>query len=267
MSLIKTPIRRLGKKQAILDILFSHFPPHNYFVEPFCGSGVVALNNPFKPVTSICNDLEDNIFNTYSVLACPSQTKELLEYLENIPHSETLFLRIAKNKLPPNNLVQKVGQFLILSSYSFLGKIGTFKYSFGVNNKKNLLENIQFLNKSLSKHQITWTCKDYKKFINSVGIKEIESSKIFCYCDPPYLGTANNYKVAKWTQEDFISLIELNISKGWNFAISEFDTDLVKECASQYKLNLVYLAERKNLKNTRTEVLLTNYKNNAGLFT
>jgi len=48
--------------------------------------------------------------------------------------------------------------------------------------------------------------------------------------------------------------------------ISEFDHPLILELANEYKLNAIDLMNRKNIKNTRLEVLITNYKNHATLF-
>jgi len=45
------------------------------------------------------------------------------------------------------------------------------------------------------------------------------------------------------------------------FAISEFNNDFVLSQAKERGLNVIYIGERKNLKNVRTEILITNYEN------
>jgi len=46
------------------------------------------------------------------------------------------------------------------------------------------------------------------------------------------------------------------------FAVSEFDNDFIIKEAKQRKLNVNYIGSRRNLKNIRTEILVTNYENN-----
>jgi len=50
------------------------------------------------------------------------------------------------------------------------------------------------------------------------------------------------------------------------FAISEFDNDFVIGLANDYKLNIITIGERQNMKNRRTEILVTNYKKPMSLF-
>jgi len=46
---------------------------------------------------------------------------------------------------------------------------------------------------------------------------------------------------------------------GINSAMSEFDIEPVLDFATDYKMNVIYLEERQNLKNRRQEILITNY--------
>ena len=47
---------------------------------------------------------------------------------------------------------------------------------------------------------------------------------------------------------------------GINCALSEFDSEPILDFASDYKMNVIYLGERTNIKNKRQEVLITNYE-------
>jgi DNA adenine methylase len=46
------------------------------------------------------------------------------------------------------------------------------------------------------------------------------------------------------------------------WAMSEFDHPFILEQAKQRNLNVIIIGERQNLKNRRTEILVTNYENN-----
>ena len=43
--------------------------------------------------------------------------------------------------------------------------------------------------------------------------------------------------------------------------MSEFDNEFILDQAKARGLNIIYIGERQNLKNRRTEVLITNYEN------
>ncbi len=79
----------------------------------------------------------------------------------------------------------------------------------------------------------------------------------FIYCDPPYLGTTDNYSNS-FTEDDSIRLFNCLQNAGCKFAISEFDNDFVLNQAKERGLNVVYIGERKNIGNRRTEILITN---------
>ena len=48
--------------------------------------------------------------------------------------------------------------------------------------------------------------------------------------------------------------------------MSEFDNDFVLNQAKERGLNAVYIGERKNIGNRRTEILITNYEKQKSLF-
>lgn len=48
--------------------------------------------------------------------------------------------------------------------------------------------------------------------------------------------------------------------------MSEFDNEFIMQQAKERKLNIIYIGERQNLKNRRTEILITNYQVAKSLF-
>ncbi len=45
----------------------------------------------------------------------------------------------------------------------------------------------------------------------------------------------------------------------FDMAMSEFDNDKVMQLAKEYKMNVIFLKERRNINNRKTEILITNY--------
>ena len=73
-------------------------------------------------------------------------------------------------------------------------------------------------------------------------------------------------KYGKENIDRYFDLFEMLDNTGCKFAISEFDNDFVMNQAKERKLNVIYIGERTNLKNKRTEILITNYENAPTLF-
>ena len=63
-----------------------------------------------------------------------------------------------------------------------------------------------------------------------------------------------------------IQVTDLMIGSGCKFAYSEFDHPFILEQAEKRGLNVIVIGERQNLKNRRTEILVTNYRKPLSLF-
>lgn len=154
--------------------------------------------------------------------------------------------------------VLKALRFLFLSNLTFLGKGDTLKigacshkqpfYKY-IDKTFEMLEGVQFMN------------KDFEKFFKSYENKLEDKAKTFIYCDPPYLGTGNNYSNG-FTEEDSVRLFNCLEQTGCKFGMSEFDNPFILEQAKERGLYIHYLEERRNLGNRRVEVYICNYKTN-----
>ena len=85
-------------------------------------------------------------------------------------------------------------------------------------------------------------------------------NETFIYCDPPYLGTDSNYS-NDFTKEQSNELFDTLEDTGCKWSMSEFDHPFILEQAKERGLNIIIIGERQNLKNKKTEVLITNYDN------
>ena len=116
-----------------------------------------------------------------------------------------------------------------------------------LNNTYDLIDGVQFMN------------LDFRKFFKGFQIRKNQEQH-FIYCDPPYLGTGDNYSDS-FNIDDSNDLFNELEKTGCKFAMSEFDHPFILEQAKQRNLNVIIIGERQNLKNRRTEILLTNYSN------
>lgn len=248
-------LRRLGNKKKIAKKIQSYFPSHNIYIEPFFGAGGMFFNKP-KAKFNIVNDLDSDVFNLFNIVIRDKEA--LYDGFKKLPiHSDLLIYWNDNNETDP---IIKSLRFLYMSNFTFMGNGGS-QFNGAENPKeifyKNLdktfdyLDNVQFFN------------KDYRKFLSLLRYKNSDIS--FIYCDPPYLGTSDNYSNS-FTEQDSEDLFNTLETTGCKWAMSEFDYPFILEQAKKRNLNVNIIGERQNLKNRRIEILITNYKNEKTLF-
>ena len=246
-------LRRLGNKKLMADKIVCHFPPHEIYIEPFFGAGGMFFNKP-KAKYNILNDMDDDVYNLFNVVL--DQKEELAKAFYIMPIHESLVNFWKKNKeIDP---IKKALRFLMLSNFGYMGKPG-IKY--GTENPKNpIYKNLDNCYKKI--HDVQFMNCDFREMFNKISFRAMrpEKEKTFIYCDPPYLETSNNYKNG-FKKNDFIDLLDVLIDSNLKFCVSEFDNPFILEQAKQRNLNIIIIGERRNMKNKRTEILITNYKN------
>jgi len=246
-------LSRLGNKSKIAMKIQEYFPAHIAYIEPFFGAGGMFFNKPLAKY-NIVNDLDSDVYNLFQVVM--NQKKELEEAVYLMPIHSDLLNYWKKNK--ETEPVKKALRFLFLSNFTYLGRMDTLSY------KRSNLKKIFFqkIDKSFELLQdVQFNNTDCVKFIKSISFRHREDvSTTFIYNDPPYLGTGSNYENQNWNKIYFTDLLNANINTGCKFAVSEFDNEFVIQEAKKRNLNVIIIGERINLKNRRTEILITNYE-------
>lgn len=254
-------LRRLGNKTKIAAEIQKHFPPHKIYIEPFFGAGGMFFNKP-KAKYNIVNDLDSDVFNLFMVVM--NKKDELIKAFYQMPiHSDLLNYWKNNEETDP---IKKALRFLFLSNFTYLGKQDTCRSS-PDNSKKIVLKNLDCTFDILS--DIQFFNKDFRKFLNSLSLsseKRELKDDTFIYSDSPYLNQTSTYSDNGWSEQDVFDLFDCLIESGCKFAYSEFDNPFILEQAKLRNLNVITIGERQNLKNSRTEILITNYKNHPTLF-
>jgi DNA adenine methylase len=226
-------------------------------VSPFFGAGGLFFQKP-KAKYNIVNDLDSDVFNLFQVVMNQKEELEKAFYMMPI-HSDLLNYWKENEETEP---IKKALRFLFLSNLTFMGKGGTLKYSSDNNGKNQITKNIGLCFDSLSNVQLN-NC-DFRTFLVNISFEDRSNSgrsAAFIYNDPPYLGTTDNYSHS-FKEEDSFDLFEANEKTGCKYAISEFNHPFILQQAKERNLNVIEIGERQNLKNRRTEILVTNYKTN-----
>ena len=253
-------LRRLGNKQAIAHKIIPYFPPHKIYIEPFFGAGGIFFNKP-KAKYNIVNDLDSDVFNLFMVVM--NQKEELEKAFYMMPIHKELFEYWKKNK--ETDPIKKALRFIFLSNFSFMNTKSTMMY---VANQKHTF-NAELKNTFKLMFDVNFSNELFDLFLSNIPEAQ-KTVETFIYCDPPYLDsdTKQNYvyNIKTWTKDDLNRLFDCLDETGCKYAMSEFDHPFILQQAKERGLNVHIIGERKNLKNRRTEILITNYRNNPSLF-
>lgn len=252
-------LRRLGNKSAIAHKIQKYFPEHKIYIEPFFGAGGMFFNKQ-KAKYNIVNDFDSDVFNLFMVVI--NQKEELEKAFYQMPiHSDLLNYWKKNQETDP---IKKALRFLFLAQFTYLAKGDTIQASFVDNSKILLYENIDKTNDFL--FGVTFLNFDFRKFFKAIKTRDdSELQKAFIYADPPYLSTNDNYSHS-FTEQDSTDLFNCLQETGCKWAMSEFDNPFILQQAKDRNLNVHIIGERQNLKNRRTEILITNYKKQTNLF-
>ena len=179
-------LRRLGNKSKIASKIISYFPKHSIYFEPFFGAGGMFFNKPLSQYNYL-NDIDSDVYNLFQVLI--NEPEMLYNLIELLPlHYD--FMQYFK-KVEQTDPIKKAASFLFRSNYSYMGKGDMLKFSCN-NSKTLLLSNFKNTIDRLKNCQFHNT--DFRVFLRSFAFRsEAEKQSTFIYCDPPYVGTADNY--------------------------------------------------------------------------
>lgn len=247
-------LRRLGNKSKIAKEIIKYFPPHKIYIEPFFGAGGMFFNKP-KAKYNIVNDIDSDVFNLFDILM--NRKEEFEEMFKLMPiHSD--LISYWKNINEDCNL-KKALRFLALSNFTLNGTGNNIRSNVLENPKIEILKQIKFTLEYMQ--DVKFLNEDFRKFLSMLAFRpnsnEITSS--FIYADHPYIETADNYSDS-FKEQDSIDLFNCLEETGCKWAMSEFDNPFIIEQAKQRNCHVHIIGARQNLKNRRTEILITNYE-------
>lgn len=244
-------IKYLGGKSKLRDEIISIIPPHNTFVEVFCGASWLLFKKPRSPIEFI-NDIDNELINLYNVIK--NKHHEFIEYLDMIPISEVLYKKYNDQQgipISPMDCIPEVAAnlyYIIMNSFN--GNISG-KPSFALNpNRRSSF--IRFYTSDWQKianrlKEVTILNKDYKEII-----KRLDSKDTLFYLDPPYICATDNNKYYKhsFTEKDHKTLmVYLTDIKG-KFILSYGNDKKINELYEDF--NIIELSEK--------ELIITNYE-------
>ncbi len=118
---VRTPFGYFGSKQRLATRIASSLPPHNAWVEAFCGSAAVTLVKKPAPI-EIINDLDRQVVNFFNQLR--SHPEELCKAVELTPYAREEY-EITKTLDETPDDLEQARRFLIASMMTVNGAFGS----------------------------------------------------------------------------------------------------------------------------------------------
>lgn len=184
-----------GSKKRLAFGLCKHLPPHNAWVEMFCGSAALTLAKEPAPI-EIINDLDKEIVNFFQQLR--NNQKALCRQIVLTPYAREE-LNLARLPQPEIGKLERARRFLVSSMMAINGVFGEerggFSYSDSyarnghearVNRWHNLPERLANVAERLRNVRVE--NKDAKDLLQQY----LHRPATLVYLDPPYLADRTN---------------------------------------------------------------------------
>jgi DNA adenine methylase len=270
----KPVIKWVGGKRQIMSQIIQYFPKEilNYY-ELFVGGGSVFLellqNNDFKIKKKVyINDIMTPLMKMYSTIQ--NNTTELIKELSSEKYANNLdsFTEIKKEfnilkKQETPDYIKMSAIFIYLNRVGFNGMYrenGSGEYNIpfgkqinpqiyneiGINTLSDILKTLQISNVSYDK------------------IKISRGKNNFVYLDPPYHSTFTGYNKSSFGEDEQIKLKNFVDNLKCKVAISNSNTDFIRDLYKDYNLHEIQTkrlinSKKENRRNIITELLITNY--------
>lgn len=126
----KPPFGYYGAKQRIATRIIDSLPPHNCWVEAFCGSAAITLAKPPAPI-EVINDLDGEVTNVFEQLRTNSEA--LCKAVALTPYARGEF-ELARYGAPATNPLERARRFLVATMMTVNSTTGSksscgFSYS------------------------------------------------------------------------------------------------------------------------------------------
>lgn len=270
------PIKSQGIKTKLVPWISSIIPPkfNGTWIEPFMGTGVVALN--VAPHSAILCDTNPHLINFYSGIASGKITPEIVkEYLTregkvllekgeehyyfirerfNSEHSPLDFLFV--NRAGFNGMIRfnKKGGFNI----PFCKKPQRFAQAYVT----KITNQIEWASKIIKAKSFIFKCQDFTQTISNASSSDI------IYCDPPYIDRHVDYYNG-WSAANELELnTALSKFKG-KFILSTWhhndyrENEYVKSIWQKYHIltreHFYHIGGKEKNRNPVIEALITNF--------
>ncbi len=224
-----------GAKVRIASHIINALPPHNAWVEAFCGSAALTIAKKPAPI-EIINDLDDQIINLFDQLR--NNSEKLIRAISLTPYARKEYFG-AKNIDDSIDPLEKARRFLISTMMTVNGAVGetgagfSFSQSYSRNGREARVNRWYNLPKRLEKvverlKSVRVENRDARELLKMF----INKPATLFYMDPPYLIKRSHQYKHDIDEKFHVELLELSNKAKCMMLISSYNNDLYNEMLS-----------------------------------
>lgn len=224
-----------GAKIRLASQIIASLPPHNAWVEAFCGSAALTLAKKPAPI-EIINDLDDQIINLFEQLR--KNPEKLISAISLTPYARKEYL-LAKERDSIVNSLEKARRFLVSTMMTVNGAVGetgagfSFSQSYSrdgrearVNRWYNLPERLSLVVERLRGVRVE--NRDARELLDMF----LNKPATLFYMDPPYLMERSHQYKHDIDESFHIQLLKKSNKARCMMLISSYDNELYNEFLS-----------------------------------
>ena len=210
---VKPPFGYYGAKHRIANQIIDLLPPHNAWVEVFCGSAAVTLRKPPSPI-EVINDLDGEIANLFRQLR--KNPEELCRAIALTPYDRSEY-QSARKALGDGTPLERARRFLIASMMTVNSSPAHSSAGFSHSNSftrsgkearvsrwYNLPERLENVVERLRGVRVE--NRDAREIVKMF----VDRPATLLYLDPPYVGDhSHTYRIQDKTDEFHTELLSL----------------------------------------------------------
>ncbi|MEO6917550.1 MAG: DNA adenine methylase [Collimonas sp.] len=174
----------LGGKRRLADKLIPLFPPHECYVEVFCGGAALYFLRPMPAKTEVLNDINGDLVNLYRVVQ--HHLEEFVRQFKWAITSRQIFKWQQLTRVETLTDIQRAARFYYLQQHAFGGRVDG--QSFGTATTGPAI-NLCRIEESLSAAHIRLAGTYVENLTWQDCMTRYDRPHSFFYLDPPYWQT------------------------------------------------------------------------------
>ncbi|MGF6098912.1 DNA adenine methylase [Pseudomonas sp. 18175] len=175
----------MGGKRRLADRIFSLFPAHSCYVEPFAGGAALFFLRPVPADVEVLNDVNGDLINLYRVVQ--NHLEEFVRQFKWALSSRQVFKWLQMTRPETLTDIQRAARFYYLQQSAFGGRVDGQTYGTATTTPPGL--NLLRLEETLSAAHLRLS----NTYIEHMGWHEVmtkyDREHTLFYCDPPYWQT------------------------------------------------------------------------------
>ena len=248
----------LGGKRRLADRLIPLFPPHECYVELFCGGAALYFLRPVAAPVEVLNDINGELTNLYRVIA--NHMEEFVRQFKWAYSSRQVFKWMQMTNPVTLTDIQRAARFFYLQHHAFAGKVDGQNYGTATTAPMVNLNRIEENLSAAHFRMANGTNVENLPWLEC--LEKYDRPHTFFYVDPPYWETEGYGVDFPWENYERLAAA-MRECKG-KMMLSINDHPAIRSCfdgLTMHELGIKYsVANKQGKPKESCELVITNYE-------